>query len=52
MMGVNKINYGSLAQALKLVDEGVTKKIELNKNLKVYAVGENVIRIDIKKEVK
>jgi hypothetical protein len=46
------IDYKALDQAINLVDEGVSKRLDLSSNLKVYAVGENVIRIDIKKEVK
>jgi hypothetical protein len=51
MMMIN-IDYKALEKAVNLVDEGVSARLDLSKNLKVYAVGENVIRIDIKKEVK
>jgi hypothetical protein len=43
------INFEALQKAIDLIDEGVTSRIDIDKNLKVYAVGENVIRIDIKK---
>jgi hypothetical protein len=43
------IDYKNLDKVLNLIHEGVTNRVDIDKNLKVYAVGENVIRIDIKK---
>jgi hypothetical protein len=44
------IDYKKLEKAVELVNEGFTKRFDLDNGVKVYAVGENVIRIDIKKE--
>ena len=45
------MDLGKVEQAINLIEQGLTKRIDLE-NVKVYAVGENVIRIDIKREVK
>lgn len=42
------IQYENIKKAVDLVHEGVTQRVDLE-GIKVYAVGENVIRIDIKK---
>lgn len=42
------IDYSKLEKAILLVHEGASKRIDLE-NIKIYAMGENIIRIDIKK---
>ena len=46
------LDYRNIQTAVNAVDKGLTKRMDLENGIKVYAVGENVIRIDIKKEVK
>lgn len=43
------MDFKKLEQAISLVGEGAVKRLDIEQNVKVYAVGENIIRIDIKK---
>lgn len=42
-------DWNKIAKAVIAIENGVGKRIDLENNIVVYAVGANVIRIDIKK---
>jgi hypothetical protein len=46
------MDFEKIKAAVDVVMQGISKRVDIDKNTKVYAVGENVIRIDIKKEEK
>ena len=44
------MNWEKVAKAVEAIQAGIGKRIDLkDQNVVVYAVGDNVIRIDIKK---
>lgn len=48
-ISANKETMDNIAKAIDIIVAGVAKRVDVNQKVSVYSVGDNLIRIDIKR---